>query len=66
MVVFLISVVVGWGRAYEGYEQTGSMKKQLILLISAVRTLMRSKAKVTYLLTNSSSIDHHQPDSYRI
>lgn len=37
-------VIVGWGRASEGYEQQSSVKRQIIQLIAAVRTLMRSKA----------------------
>lgn len=54
-------VIVGWGRATEDYEQQNSVKRQIIQLIVAVRTLMRStKLPGRLLLTFPSSTDHYQ------
>lgn len=54
-------VLVGWGRTSEGYEQQNSVKRQIIQLIVAVRTLMRStEPPGHFILIVLSSADHHQ------
>jgi immediate early response 3-interacting protein 1 len=67
---YLNIVLVGWGRVQP--DQTGpygepagpSVKKQIITLMSAVRTLLRSKLPILAILLTVfvSSPDYHQSD----